>query len=35
MTTTARFETVLDRVGGLVLLAIGVLTGGALAIIGA
>jgi hypothetical protein len=35
MTTTTRFETVLDRVGGLFLLAIGVLTGGALAIIGA
>jgi hypothetical protein len=31
----ARYETILDRIGGLFLLAIGILTGGALAIVGA
>ena len=32
--SVARYETILDRVGGLFLLVIGVLTGGALAIVG-
>lgn len=31
----ARFERILDRAGGFFLLAIGVLTGGALALVGA